>query len=39
VAQWIVSLKVGGKVIPLKPGPHNDNLAIGTSGDVTLLEV
>ena len=35
----VISLKVGGKVIPLKSGPHNDDVAIGTTGDLTLLEV
>ena len=39
VAELIGSLKLHGIVIPLNPGPHNDNLAIGTTNDMRVLEV
>jgi hypothetical protein len=39
VAEWVKSLKVHGVQIPLQPGPHNDDLTIGTTGDVTVLEI
>lgn len=39
VAEWVKSLKVNGTEIALQPGPHNDDLAVGTSGEVTLLEI
>jgi hypothetical protein len=39
VAEWIKSLEVNGVQIALHSGPQNDDLAVGTSGEVTLLEV
>ncbi len=39
VAQYIVSFSDGGTTFLLKAGAHNDDLAIGATGDVTLREV
>jgi hypothetical protein len=39
VAQLIQSLMISGKTIALKPGPHNDVISLGTTGDVTLREI
>jgi hypothetical protein len=39
VAQWIVSLSIGGKTISLNSGPENDTLKLSPNGQVTLLEV
>jgi hypothetical protein len=41
VAEHIVSLRVGGTVIPLLPGPNSsgDFDLIGTTGDVRVVEV
>ena len=40
VAQEVTSLKVGGKVIPLTPGPNNDHLVpVSSDGTVTVNEV
>jgi hypothetical protein len=39
VAELIGALKLNGIVIPLNPGPHNDDFAIGTTDDMTVLEV
>jgi hypothetical protein len=39
VAEQIGSLSVSGTAIPLKAGAHNDNVSIGVTGDLNLLEV
>src|SRR5262249_37927341 len=39
VAQQIGTFSVGGTIIPLKGGPHNDDLAVGSTGDLRLREV
>ena len=39
VAEEIKSLSVRGAKFPLQSGPHNDNLPVGATGDVVLLEV
>jgi hypothetical protein len=38
-AEFIKALKVGGTTIALRPGPHNDGLDLGDSGNVWLVEV
>jgi hypothetical protein len=35
VAEAIGAVSVGGTVLPLTPGPHNDDLPVGIAGDVT----
>jgi len=39
IAQEIGSFSDGGTVFKLKAGAGNDNLPVGATGDVTLLEV
>jgi hypothetical protein len=39
VAEDIGAFSVHGQTLNLQAGPHNDDLALGTTGDVTLLEV
>ncbi len=39
VAEKIGSLRIGGKAIALTAGPHQDDIALGHSGDVRLHEV
>jgi hypothetical protein len=39
VAQEIAAFSVGGVAFKLNPGPGNDNLPVGDTGDVNLLEV
>jgi hypothetical protein len=39
VAEQIGSLKIGGNAIALAAGPHNDNLSVGETTDVTVHEV
>jgi hypothetical protein len=39
VAEDIGAFSVDGQTLHLHAGPHNDDLALGTTGDVTLLEV
>jgi hypothetical protein len=39
VAQFVQSLTVGGTAIALRAGPTNDDIALGTTGDMQLLEV
>ena len=36
VAQYIVSFSEGGIALHLKPGAHNDDLALGATSDVTF---
>jgi hypothetical protein len=38
VGTQIKSLKIGGSAVPLKPGPLNDDLTLGTTGDFRLVE-
>lgn len=39
VAEQIGSFRLGGLVIPLTPGAHNDNRPLGSTGDVNIHEV
>ena len=39
VAERILSLSIGGNKIPLTPGAHNDNRALGITGDLTIHEI
>jgi hypothetical protein len=39
VAELVQSLTVHGTAVPLKAGPANDDIALGTTDDVRLLEV
>jgi hypothetical protein len=39
VAEWVLSLEVGGVAVDLNDGPHNDDLPLTDAGDVTVLEV
>jgi hypothetical protein len=39
VAELIGLLNVGGTSIPLKVGPHNDNVKVGATLDLNLVEV
>jgi hypothetical protein len=38
-AESIGSLRVGGTAIPLKAGPHDDDLFVGSTGDVRVREL
>jgi hypothetical protein len=38
VGTQIKTLKIGGSAVPLKPGPSNDDLTLGTTGDFRLVE-
>jgi hypothetical protein len=38
-AEFIKALKVGGTTIALRPGPHNDSLNLGDTGNAALVEV
>ncbi len=38
-SQLIASFSVGGTLLNLKAGAHNDNLTLGATNDVTVLEV
>jgi hypothetical protein len=39
VAQEVKALKVHGVAFPLTPGPNNDDLPVGTTGDLRVREV
>jgi hypothetical protein len=39
VAELIGSCKIGGLLIPLTAGPNNDDIALGTTGDLRLVEL
>jgi hypothetical protein len=39
VAETVGSVTVGGTRLLLSPGPHNDNLAVGITGDFTVHEI
>jgi hypothetical protein len=39
VAELVKALSLGGTALPLKAGPHTDNLSVGDTGDLTVVEV
>jgi hypothetical protein len=39
VAEVVGAVTVGGKRVPLRPGPHNDDVPLGSTGDFSLREL